>query len=133
MRRFSAVLSAVVGLLGAALPALREADAAYRGCRFQEAQKFLIRKNFMRGKALDASKNARALRYRVERYGKLEGLPYESLNPKTAYSQAQAVHFMGLPLQIHKKIAPALACAEHRIRTTCTGSGERYTPHAVGG
>jgi D-alanyl-D-alanine carboxypeptidase len=40
---------------------------------------------------------------------------------------------MGLPVQVHKKIAPALRCVERYIRRTCTGPKELYTPRALGG
>ncbi len=116
-----------------ALPAPREAQAEYRGCRFQKPQAFLIRKNFMIGKVLDGHKSNQAIRYRVERYGRIEGGPYEQLNEKTAYSQAKAVRFMGLPLLVHGKIAPALACVEHRLKKDCSKPGDRYQARAVGG
>ncbi len=127
------LLCVLLGLLTLAFPSVRVAEAAYRGCRFQDAQKFLIRKNFMRGKMLDATKINKALRYRVERYGRVEGAAYEQLNPKTAQSRARGIRFMGLPLQVHEKIAPALACVEHRIKKDCTKASERYRPNAVGG
>lgn len=122
-----------VGALVLGLPAVKEAEAEYRGCYFQKPQAFLIRKNFMIGKMIDGKKANRAIRYRVEHYGRVEGGPFQELNEQTAYSQAKAVHFMGLPLLVHKKIAPALACVERRIKKSCTKSDERYRPRAVGG
>lgn len=123
----------VVGALVLALPAVKEADAEYRGCYFQKPQAFLIRKNFMIGKMIDGKKANQAIRYRVEHYGRVESAPYQELNEKTAYSQATSMRFMGLPLLVHKKVAPALACVERRIKKSCTKPEERYRPRAVGG
>jgi hypothetical protein len=131
--QLAGLLCPLLAALALVLPTVREAQAEYRGCRFQKPQAFLIRKNFMLGKVLDARKANQAIRYRVERYGRIDGGPYEQLNPKTAYSQAKAVHFMGLPLLVHAKIAPALACVEHRLKKQCTKGGERYQARAVGG
>ena len=137
MRRSSALLVGLVlpvlAWLVLALPAPREAQAEYRGCRFQKPQAFLIRKNFMLGKVLDGRKSNQAIRYRVEHYGRIEGGPFEQLNEKTAYSQAKGVRFMGLPLLVHSKIAPALACVEHRLKKECSKPADRYQARAVGG
>src|ERR1700709_816212 len=141
MRPTRAIL---VGLLaGAALLVLlpsvsaaerkREKTHARRACPVQKAQNFLIRSSFVKHGALDEAAHARAVRYRAEQYGSVEGLGLERYNAKKAYSNAVVVHFMGLPVQVHKKIAPALRCVEHFIRRTCTGTGERYTPRALGG
>ncbi|HVY27939.1 MAG TPA: M15 family metallopeptidase [Polyangiaceae bacterium] len=137
MRRSSSQLFAflipLAAALALALPIAKNAEADYRGCRYQKPQAFLIRKNFMIGKALDGRKANQAIRYRVEHYGRVEGAPYEQLNERTAYSQAKSVHFMGLPLLVHEKIAPALACVERRIKKDCTKSADRYHARAVGG
>lgn len=127
------IFIALVGALWLALPARGEAEAATKGCRFQEPQSFLIRKNFMRGKMIDGAKANKALRYRVQRYGHLVGGPFEELNPEAAFSQVKSVRFMGLPLAVHKKVAPALACVERRIKKDCKKSSQRYKPVAIGG
>lgn len=120
----------------------RRSDKAYsepkakpfRGvCRVQRARKSLKRESFVRGGQLQADAHNRALKWRIERYGRIEGVPFEKLNPKSAYSHAKPVRFMGLPLTVHEKIAPALTCVEKRIRKTCNGKGRRYVPKAVGG
>jgi hypothetical protein len=137
MRRLSTFCSFAVGLLAVALvltlPTIKAAEAEYRGCYFQKPQAFLIRKNFMIGKMIDGRKANQAIRYRVEHYGRVENAPFQELNEQTAYSQAKAMTFMGLPLLIHKKVAPALACVERRLKKSCTESDERYRPRAVGG
>jgi hypothetical protein len=106
---------------------------ARRTCPLQKPQSFLIRSNFVKHGALNSAAHERALRYRAEQYGSAEGFGLERYNKSRAYSNAVVVRFMGLPVQVHKKIAPALRCVEHYIRRTCTGPKERYTPRALGG
>jgi len=87
----------------------------------------------MIGRAIDGRKANQATRFRVSHYGHVDGVPYEELNPKTAYSQAKSIRFMGLPLVVHQKIAPALSCVERRLKKDCTKSDERYHIGAIGG
>ena len=135
---------AVIGLLILAVgpTALPDVSAAEhtrgkrperKACTTQRAQPFLIRSNFVKHGALNPAAHDQALRYRAERYGSVEGQGLERYNKQKAYASAVSVHFMGLPLQIHKKVAPALRCVERYIERTCTGPQERYRPHAVGG
>jgi D-alanyl-D-alanine carboxypeptidase len=102
-------------------------------CSAQKPQKFLIRSSFIQHGALNAAAHERALRYRAEHYGNVEGLGLERYNREQAYSNAVSVRFMGLAVQIHKRVAPALACVERHIRKSCTGAGQRYVPRAIGG
>ena len=140
--RLSRCVALALGTLVALLSLLPSVQAAERkrdkeharhACPVQKPQKFLIRSNFVKHGALDEAAHERAVRYRAEQYGNVEGLGLERYNPKKAYSNAVVVHFMGLPVQVHKKIAPVLRCVEHYIRRTCTGPKERYTPRALGG
>jgi hypothetical protein len=131
--KLPALLCPLLAALALALPTVSAAETEYRGCYFQKPQSFLIRKNFMLGKMIDGKKANEAIRYRVQRYGRVEGAPYEQLNEKTAYSHAKSTRFMGLPLSVHEKIVPALACVERRLRKTCTKPEDRYRPRAVGG
>jgi hypothetical protein len=103
------------------------------GCRLQRAQNFLKRPNFVKGGMLQGRRHQRALEYRVEHYGWVEGLGMESLNAKSAISYAQSTTFLGLPLSVHEKIVPALRCVERRIIKRCNKSDSRYVPRAVGG
>jgi hypothetical protein len=107
--------------------------AAPGGCRLQDPKSFLKRSNFVQHGQLHGRRHTKAVRYRVEHYGRIEGLGFEELNSETAISQAVGVRFMGHSVSVHKKIAPALKCVEKRIRKTCTKSKERYSPAAVGG
>ncbi|WP_433927707.1 M15 family metallopeptidase [Sorangium cellulosum] len=102
-------------------------------CRPQSPQKFLKRRTFVQKGMLVPKKHAKAVRYLAERYGHVETEETRRFNPESAHSQATTVQFMGLPLSIHEKIAPALHCVEKRIRATCSGKPRRYTPRAVGG
>lgn len=81
---------------------------------------------------LDVKKQSAAVRYLAERYGHVENEATTRWNAKGAAGQAKTVRFMGLPVSVHAKMAPALACVEKRIKKTCTG-GSFYAPRAVGG
>lgn len=141
MRQFSrssALSVFALALLGALLPNVSAAERkpenrTRHACPVQKAQKFLIRSSFIKHGALDQAAHERALRYRAEHYGIVEGFNLERYNKAKAYSNAVIVQFMGLPVQVHKKIAPALRCVEHYIRRTCTAPKDRYTPRAIGG
>jgi hypothetical protein len=102
------------------------------GARVQAPQKFLERRFFMTGGVIDTRRHGNAMRYLVERYGNVDDENTTRWNGQAAHAQAKTVRFMGLPISIHARIAPALAAVEKRIVKTCTG-GSRYTPHAIGG
>ncbi|HEY2406479.1 MAG TPA: M15 family metallopeptidase [Polyangiaceae bacterium] len=116
-----------------AAPAAKSAKHARRSCPVQKPQKFLIRSSFIKHGGLDAAAHDRALRYRAEQYGSVPGFDLERYNSKPAHEQATVVRFFGLPVQVHRKIAPVLRCVEHYIRHNCGARGDRYTPRAVGG
>jgi hypothetical protein len=112
----------------------RAARAVYEhGARVQAPQRFLERRWFLRGGQLDTKRHGTALRWLVERYGNVEDENTTLINPESAQKFAKTVKFMGLPVSIHSKIAPALAAVEKRIHRTCTGAASRYTPKAIGG
>ena len=127
-----AVLLALLPNVSAAERARRKRPS-HQACPVQKAQDFLIRSNFVKHGQLEAVAHDRALRYRAEQYGSVEGMGLDRYNTERAYASAVNVRFMGLPLQIHKKIAPALRCVERYIARTCTAPNERYVPRAVGG
>ncbi len=106
---------------------------ARQACPLQEPQQFLIRSSFVKHGVMDEAAHERALRYRAERYGNVAGFGLERFNKNRAYANAVMLRFFGLPLEIHKKVAPALRCVERYIHRTCSGPEERYTPRAVGG
>jgi hypothetical protein len=138
--RFSVLGLATLAVLCSLLPngsaaerAREKKHDARHACPVQKPQRFLIRSSFVQHGALNEAAHERALRYRTEQYGSVEGFGLERYNKDKAYSNAVSVLFMGLPVQIHKKIAPALRCVEHYIRRTCTGPHQRYAPRAIGG
>ncbi|MFO0759382.1 MAG: M15 family metallopeptidase [Byssovorax sp.] len=102
------------------------------GCRVQQPQRFLERRSFLTGGIVDAAKHAVAVRYMAEHYGNVGDDVTPKYSKKSAPAQAKTVRFFGLPLVVHEKIAPAVACVEKRIAKTCTGRSS-YTPHVVGG
>jgi hypothetical protein len=102
------------------------------GCRVQGPQKFLERRSFLQKGVLDLRKQAAAVRYLTDHYGQVDDDAIAQKSSRSALAQAKTVRFMGLPISIHQKIAPALACVEKRITRSCTGSS-RYTPRAIGG
>ena len=128
---WATLLLALPGVSGAKTVRVRKGGR--KSCSVQAPQKFLIRSSFVKHGALDGLAHERALRYRTEQYGNVEGLGLERYNKHPAFSNAVSVRFMGLPLQIHKRVAPALRCVERFIRHTCTGPKQRYEPRALGG
>ncbi|HVJ14829.1 MAG TPA: M15 family metallopeptidase [Polyangiaceae bacterium] len=129
-------LLALLALLpapSAAAPEKAKDMSGNNGCRLQDAKAFLKRSAFVRRGQLDGKKHLTALKYRVERYGHVDGLGLEKLNSETAISNAASARFMGHSLSVHKKIVPALRCVEKRIRKTCKKRAEQYTANAVGG
>jgi hypothetical protein len=99
-----------------------------RGCKREKAKSFLIRKNYLKNGGLP-----KALRFRAERYGWVEGAGLEDFAEHSALSQAVDTRFMGLPIRVHKKVAPKLRCVERTIKKSCNGKGKRYVPKAIGG
>lgn len=108
-------------------------DTAFRWCRLQKPKDFLKRRSFVKKGTLNGSRHNKALKYRVEKYGSIPGVGFDELNSESAYSQATVAHFMGLPMQVHEKIVPALRCVERRIQKVCRDRDERYVARAVGG
>jgi hypothetical protein len=132
-----AVLASVFAVWGPwSIEPPREAEAAPSklefGCRVQAPQKFLERRSFVVKGQVDGKKHQRALSYLIDHYGNAGDEVTTKMRSQSAAGQAKSVTFMGLPLSIHAKIAPAVACVEKRIKKTCTGRS-RYTPKAVGG
>jgi D-alanyl-D-alanine carboxypeptidase len=105
-------------------------DGVQRTCAEQAAQAFLIRKNmFSSGNRAGALK--RALDYRTENYGRFPGFGAASLNTKAPKDFAKDVTFVGLPIQVNSKMAPALACVEAAL--TALSLTDVYKPRAAGG
>ena len=138
-----ALVAAAVGLV-ALFPAMgggpapaeakpsRSKGVFEHGCRVQKPQAFLERRSFVVNGMLDGGKHTKAVRWLSEHYGNVDDTVTARWNAQGARAGAKTVQFMGLPISIHEKVAPALACVEKRIRQKCRGKSS-YTPKAIGG
>jgi hypothetical protein len=126
-------VSGASGASAGAVPAGRaeggEVDAAApaSACNEQAPQDFLVRGNFLKEK----SGNERAIQYRTDQYGYFKGFGRPAPGAQPPGTQLVSVTFMGLPVKMHRKVAPALACVEQEIKSTC--AEHPYTPHALAG
>ena len=125
-------------LLLAAMPSVieakprREPKAKKHGqCEQQKPQKFLIRSSFMSKNNLLPRLHARALKYRIEQYGRVEDLGSTDWNPHEASHYIKPTTFFGLPIRMHERVIPALACVEADLKKSC-GKFD-YRPQAIGG
>jgi hypothetical protein len=96
-------------------------------CNEQAPQDFLVRGNFRK----TPGGNERAIQYRTDTYGYFKpfGRPGEGAQPPSA--SVVTTMFMGLPVRMHRKVVPALACVEAEIRQSC--SATPYTPRGLAG
>ncbi|HLK37610.1 MAG TPA: M15 family metallopeptidase [Polyangiaceae bacterium] len=108
-------------------PPSPEPEAPSSACNEQSPQEFLVRGNFLR----TPDGNLRAIQYRTDQYGYYKGFghPGPDAQPPTVF--VVSTTFMGLPVRMHRKIVPALACVEQEIRRTC--ADHPYTAHALAG
>ena len=105
-------------------------------CREQSAQSFLIRSNwFPRGDAEKVKEGRKlleeAIKYRTEKYGYFEGFGNPRSNPHPPKHYAKSTKFMGMGVQVHAKIIPALKCVEAALKSGPAGA--EYSPRAMGG
>jgi len=106
-------------------------------CLEQAPLPFLVRGNwFPRTNDSEKQKTARklledAIRYRTEKYGYFQGFGSPKLNPKPPKFYAKTTTFMGMTVQVHERIIPALKCVELALNKT-KASGE-YKPKSIGG
>lgn len=108
-------------------------DKKYRGCRYQAPQKFLVRSSFIKNNQLQPAAHKRAVKYRAEEYGSIPNFDLEQYAAAGVAEQVTSMRFMGLPIQIHERLEPALICVEKRIHKQCTKKGETYTAKGIGG
>jgi hypothetical protein len=101
--------------------------APVSACNEQSPQDFLVRGNFLKA----PGGNQRAIQYRTETYGFFPGFgrPGADSRPPSAY--VVDTTFMGLPVRMHRKVVPALACVEEEIKRSC--ADHPYTAHALAG
>jgi hypothetical protein len=114
-----------------ALAASPEPDAAASArasaCNEQPPQEFLVRGHFLK----EHDGNARAIQYRTDTYGYFKGYGRADADAKPPSASVVTTTFMGLPVRMHRKVVPALACVEQEIRTSCVD--HPYTAHALAG
>jgi len=129
----SLIASFAAGMLCMAMPVMREASAdpprahaAAGHCARQKPQGFLIRGNYLKSPAA----HNRSLRYRVQQYGHLDGIG-PSANPHPVSFYLQNTSFLGLPIQVNRRIIPAMRCVEADLQHTCARTP--YRPKAIGG
>jgi len=75
--------------------------------------------------------NERAIQYRTEQYGYFKGFGHAPPDAQPPSAQTMTTKFMGLPIRMHRKVVPALACVEAEIKQTC--AEHPYTPQALAG
>jgi hypothetical protein len=113
------------------------ADGKTRACLEQTAQPFLVRGNwFPKTTDPDKIKEGRkifadAVKYRTEKYGYFEGFGSKHLNPNPPSHYAKTTTFMGLTVQVHERIIPALKCVEAALKAS--NAANEYHPRAMGG
>lgn len=106
-------------------------------CNEQAPQPFLVNAHFDSFNATGGTAREwkqlldRAVRYRTEQYGYVEGFGDEAWNASTPSEQARVVTFFGVPVSIHRRIAPALSCVETAIRAHC--ADHPYQPYVLSG
>jgi len=112
-------------------------DKGTHSCREQAAQSFLIRGNwFPRTNDAEKVKEGRkllddAIKYRTEKYGYFEGFGSPKANPHPPKFYAKTTTFMGMSVQVHERIIPALKCVEAAL--VGGPAGAQYKPRAMGG
>jgi hypothetical protein len=96
-------------------------------CNEQVPQAFLIRSNFLHA----PGGNARAIQWRTDTYGWFKGFGHPGPDAQPPSANVVGTTFFGLPVRMHKKVVPALKCAEAEIERSC--ADHPYTPHALAG
>jgi hypothetical protein len=112
-------------------------DAGTVVCHEQSAHPFLVRGNWF-PQTTDAAKQKEArqqldhaIAYRTEKYGYFEGFGQAKANPHPPKFYAKTTSFMGMSVQVHERIIPALKCVEAALKATSAGA--EYAPKAMGG
>jgi hypothetical protein len=106
-------------------------------CNDQTPQPFLVDAHFDSFNATGGTARqwkevlAKAVRYRTERYGYVKGFGDEAWNASTPADQARVVTFFGVPVSVHRRVAPALSCVETAIRAHC--ADYPYQPYVLSG
>jgi hypothetical protein len=107
-------------------------------CREQTAQDFLLRHGQIakvgasaaERRSIEAARK-RAIDYRTRQYGRFPGFGSPADNPHPPRFYAKRTTFAGLPLVVHEKIVPALACVETALERDC--AQRPYQPRTASG
>lgn len=102
-------------------------SAPTSACNEQKPQDFLVRGNFLH----TPGGNQRAIQYRTDTYGWFKGFGHPGPDAKAPSAYVVSTTFMGLPVRMHQKVVPALACVEEEIKRSC--ADHPYTAHALAG
>jgi hypothetical protein len=111
-----------------ASPRTASAAAATSACNEQQPQDFLVRSNFLRG---GVAALERAIQYRTETYGYFKGFGHAPADAPPPSQYVVSTTFMGLPVQMHRKVVPALRCVEEEIKQSC--ADHPYKAQALSG
>jgi hypothetical protein len=103
------------------------AAGATSACNEQKPQDFLVRGNFLH----THGGNERAIQYRTDTYGWFKGFGHPGPDAQAPSTYVVPTTFMGLPVRMHRKVVPALACVEEEIKRSC--ADHPYTAHALAG
>ena len=112
-------------------------DGKTMACHEQAPQPFLVRGSwFPKATDADAVKAGRkmleeAIKYRTQQYGYFEGFGNAKWNAHPPKHYAKSTSFMGMTVQVHEKVVPALKCVEAALKAS--GAGDEYKPRAMGG
>ncbi len=104
-----------------------DASSSPSACNEQSPQDFLVRGNFLKA----VGGNQRAIQYRTDTYGFFPGFGRPPADPRPPSAFVVDTTFMGLPVRMHRKVVPALACVEEEIKRSC--ADHPYTAHALAG
>lgn len=111
---------------------IQGADGATLTCKEQLAQPFLVRGNWFKGDPKTQQKAVQdAIKYRTEKYGYFQGFGSPAWNKFPPRHYAKNTSLLGMPLQVHEKIIPAIKCVEAALKAT--GADQQYKPRAAGG
>lgn len=127
----------VVAVAAPTVAPAKPAEPPPSRCNEQSPQPFLVDAHFDSFTAAGGTTQAwkevldRAVRYRTEQYGYVKGYGKKAWNERPPSDQAQLVTFFGVPVSIHRRVAPALACVETAIRAEC--ADEPYQPYVLSG
>jgi hypothetical protein len=96
-------------------------------CNDQAPQDFLVRSNFLQ----TPGGRERAIQYRTDTYGYFPGFGHPGPGAKPPADHVVTTTFMGLPVRMHEKVVPAVACVEQEIKLAC--GDHPYTARALAG